>query len=139
MLPCVPLGRANAPLRSQVRGENNNNIGGETTPPSNVLREGANIVGIVEDAGSDHSAVGLVSNGVGAAMEGISGRRWKRRDLLSRIKNRREKQAARLCKSLGTILDRIVHPPQSVSAIAKDYREAQKSLEDADLEESKSF
>ena len=53
MEPQTPFGRASTPLRSQVRGENNNHTGEETTPTSTVLRERANIVGIVEDAGVD--------------------------------------------------------------------------------------
>ena len=78
MEPRTPLGRPGAGLRSQVRGENVNRAGdGNTnTPASSILRERATIVGMVEDAEVDCGAAGLVANGVEAAEEGLSGRRW---------------------------------------------------------------
>ena len=44
-----------------------------------------------------------------------------------------------MVSSLGEILNNIVHPPRTLSDIAKDYREAERSLQDATSENSKSF
>ena len=139
MEPRNPLGETNAPLRSQVRAENpvvlrNSHV----TNPSSMLREGSSIVGIVEDAGVQSNVARLVSNGVGAAVAGISGRRT-RRDVLSHIERSRDRQATRLVESLGQILNNIVHPPRTILDISRDYREAQRSLSDATNDESETF
>ena len=115
-----------------------------------LLREGVSIIEMVEDAGVVSGAVGLVANGVTAAVEEISGWRSRRevegissrrsrRDVLSYIEHICDQQATRLCESLGMILNNIFHPPRTIVDIAKDYREAQRSLQDATYDESTSF
>ena len=137
MEPRDPLGSTGAPLRSQVR--NKNSGGGRDSAASDILREGASIIRMVTDAGVVSGAVGLVANVVTAAVEGISGRRFhrevegissrrSRRDVLSHIEHSRDRKATRLYESLGMILNNIVHPPRTTVYIAKDYREAQRSL-----------
>ena len=138
MEPRNPLGATAAPLRSQVRTENaaaNSN----RTNASTVLHEGAGIVGIVEDAGVESNVAALVSNGVTAAIEGISGGRRTRRDVISHIERTRDRQATRLVESLGMLLNNIVHPPRTIVEISRDYREAQRSFQDATSDEQESF
>ena len=67
-----------------MRSENSGVGDGGNSTASAILREGAFIIGMVEDAGVVSGAVGLVTNRVTAAVEGISG--WRsRRDVLSHI------------------------------------------------------
>ena len=140
MEPRNPLGATAAPLRSQVRAENGNEatVNLNATNASSVLREGAGIVGIVEDA-VESNVAGLVSSGVTAAIEGISGGRRTRRDVISHIERTRDRQATRLVESLGMLLNNIVHPPRTIVEISRDYREAQRSFQDATSDEQESF
>ena len=67
------------------------------------MREGASIVGIVEDAGVTSGAVGLVAGGVQSDLPGIGSRR-SRNDVISHIERSRKYQANRVCESMGAIL-----------------------------------
>ena len=137
MEPRNPLGQTGAPLRSQVRDENRRNRSDRPTAAS-VIRNNASLVGLVEDAGVQSNASGIVARGVGAAISGMNSRR-SRNDVISHIERSRERQAVNLCNSLGGILNSIVHPPRTLSDIAKDYREAERSLSDATTDGSESF
>ena len=69
-----------------MRSENSGIGDGGNSVTSAILREGASIIGMVEDAGVVIGVVDLVANGVTAAVEGISS--WRsRRDVLLHIEN----------------------------------------------------
>ena len=143
MEPRGPLGDNNdVPLRSQVGAENNRDSGNGSgrTNASSVIRDNTLITGIVQDAGVIDGAVGPVATAVTSVIGGCNRTsRRTRGDVLSHIERSRDRQASQLCSSLGDILNNIVHPPRTLSDIAKDYREAERSLQDATSEGSRLF
>jgi len=134
--PRTPLGN-NTTLRSQV-GEENINNGGDRTPAANVMRDQASLVGIVENADIPSGATRLITNGVASALTGLSTRR-SCNDVISHIEKTRERQGSHLCESLGVLLNNIVHPPRSLADTAKEYRKAERNLNDATSEASQLF
>lgn len=124
----------------------NNRYGGDDTSStwasvSSILRGNTSITGIVEDARVVNDAVEPVARGVSSLIAGISGtgRRRSRGDVLSHIEKARDMQASRLCESLGNVLDNTVNPPRSLSDIAKEYCDAERSLRSAIPDQSESF
>ena len=141
--PRDPLGEpSGGPLCLQVGAENNRGGGNRSgrVDASSVVRDNTVISGIVEDAGVLDGAVEPVARAVSSVVGGMDGtRRRSRGDVLSHIERSRDRQASRLCNSLGEILNNIVHPPRTLLDIAKDYREAERSLRDATSDKSSSF
>ena len=138
MEPCAPLGVAGTTtLRSQVSSDNATIMRTRDNVAS-LLQNDASILGLVEEAGVPSGAVGPTARGVSSASGGMTGRRT-RGDVISHIERSRDRQASRLCESLGSILHSIVHPPCTLSDIAKEYREAERSLNDATSNRSELF
>ena len=54
-----------------------------------------------------------------------------RGNVISHIERSRDRQASRLCKSLGSILNGNVNPPCKILDVMNYYRETQMSFENA--------
>ena len=137
MEPRAPLGGASSNLRSQVSSDNANIMSGRDNAAT-LLQNNTSILGLVEEAGVPSGAVGPTARGASLAIGGTTGRRT-RGDVISHIDHSRDRQATRLCESLGSILNSIVHPPRTLSDIAKDYSVAERSQANATTDSSKSF
>ena len=137
MEPRAPLGGASSNLRSQVSSDNANIMSGRDNAAT-LLQNNTSILGLEEEAGVPSGTFGPAARGASLAIGGTTGRRT-RGDVISHIDRSRDRQATRLCESLGSILNSIVHPPRTLSDIAKEYREAERSQGDATTDSSKSF
>ena len=135
--PRRPLGGTEADLRSQVRDENPPASVIDLPTASSVMQDRAQITELVENSGVSSGAASAAATGVRAAMSGMA--TVSRRDVISHIELSRERQSERLCQSLGSVLNSILHPPRTIADINSDFRDASMHFENANDECIKAY
>ena len=137
MEPGRQLGEMGTSLRSQVRDENPPSSINNLPTASNLMRDRTQITGLIDNAGVPSGATSTAATGVSAAMTGMAS--VSRRDVISHIELSRERQSERLCQSLGSVLNTILHPPRTISDINSDFRDASIHFENASNETMKAY
>ena len=127
--PRRPLGETGSNLRSQVRDENPPAPISNLPTASNIMRDRSRITELVQNSGVPSGAATAAATGVRAAMSGMAS--VSRRDVISHIELSRERQSIRLCESLGSVLNTILHPPRTIADINSDFRDASAHFENA--------
>ena len=135
--PRRPLGETGANLRSQVRDENPPAPIIDLPTASSVMRDRAQITELVGNSGVSSGVASAAATGVHAAMSGMA--TVSRRDVISHIELSRERQSERLCQSLGSVLNTILHPPRTIADINSDFRDASMHFENASDENIQAY
>ena len=135
--PRGPLGETGSDLRSQVRDENPSSTTDDLATASDQMQDRTTIAGLVQNSGIQSGATSAATAGVTTVMNGMA--TVSCRDVISHVELTRERQSTRLCESLGSVLNTILHPPRTISDINSDFREASMHFENATNESIRSY